>query len=108
MPPVPFTWIDVYFPAYVDSYDYETAKTNHLGSGYTIEEAYLVGVTNAIDKLCITSLTRDPFAIGFAPSNALPQVNYSILGATNLVNGVWSDERTEGQRFFKVRAKWEK
>ena len=109
LPPVPFAWIDANFSGYVTDGNYDAAVTNPLSSGYTIEEAYLIGLTNETDELKITSIdpSTEPPTLTFAPSNALPQVKYTQKGVTNLTGEAWTSPVTTDHRFFRLEVKWE-
>ncbi|MDD4019139.1 MAG: InlB B-repeat-containing protein [Kiritimatiellae bacterium] len=100
--PVPFSWLDLYFPLEVENHE---AKAYQIGAnGLPIWGSYLAGLipTNA-NSLFIAhiNLSNDTTYVTWEPNLGSERI-YCIEGKTNLTDASWSPTN-EASRFFRVK-----
>lgn len=107
--PVPYAWLDEFYPNRCASADdYEALAAGNGANGCPVWESYLVGLdpTDAASQLTVTiRMEGDTPVIEWktARQQNLEALGYScrVKGKANLSDPVWS-EGVSGHRFFKV------
>lgn len=106
--PVPYTWLDSFFPGQgTDSASYETLGNSTGANGYTVWQSYLAGLdpTDADSTIDATIRLENgvpvvEWNVTNANAAALGYI-YNVKGKRNLSDDTWSVTNS-ASRFFKV------
>lgn len=101
--PVPFYWIDIYYPGLQNKSAYEAIAIATGTNGRPVWESYLAGLspTNPASAFIANISISNDFPIVIWSPDIRPDRVYTVLGKTNLTDTTWGPTNS-ASRFFKV------
>lgn len=105
--PVPFAWLDQYYPELTTETAYNTKALSEGMNNCKVWESYVAGLvpTNAESLFLITSIWREANITMLTWNPDLQSDRtYIIWGKTNLTDTAWHSPTNSGSSFFRVEA----
>ncbi|MDD2600409.1 MAG: InlB B-repeat-containing protein [Kiritimatiellae bacterium] len=102
--PVPFTWIDNFYPGLSDTSAYEAIASGRGINQRPVWESYVAGLnpTNPLSQFIANIRVSNDIRLILWPPDIYPDRIYTVWGKTNLADTVWGPTNADS-RFFKVK-----
>lgn len=101
--PVPFAWLDLFYPGLVGTNAYEVAAKGTGANARPVWESYVAGLnpTNPLSQFLANICSSNGASLVTWMPDLRPNRVYTVLGKTNITDRIW-ESTNAASRFFKV------